>query len=87
MTGEDTGENVFDFFRQNEIEITDSLYAVRNEIDNDFVPDVEPFGMMVHRFGDERYARHVSESGDKILAFVFAVEFPVLNGPAGELGH
>ena len=80
-------ENVLDFFRENEIEIADAFHAVRDEVDDDFVPDVEPFGMMVHGFGDKGDASHVAESGDEVFAFVFAVKFAVLDFPAGQFRH
>ena len=87
LTSEQTGEHLFHFFRENEIEIADAFDAVRDEINHHFVPDVEPFGVMVHGFGDERDARHVAEGGDEILALKFAMKLAVLNLPAGKAGH
>jgi len=84
---ERTRENFFDFLGKNEIEIADAFDAVRDEVDDDFVPDVEPFRMMVHGFGDEGDASHVAESGDEVLALVLAVKFAVLDFPAGQFRH
>src|SRR5689334_3327953 len=87
MFGEGAGENVLDFFGENEVKIADAFHAVRDEVDDDLIPDVEPLGVMIHRFGDERNARHVAESGKKIFALVLAMEFAVLNLPFGQAGH
>jgi len=87
MFRESAGKNVLDFFGEDEVQIADAFHAVRDEVDDDFIPDVEPLGVVIHRFGDERDARHVAESGDKILALVLAMEFAVLNLPAGQPGH
>src|SRR5271154_6438422 len=64
-------ENLVDFFREHEIVVADAFYAMRGEVDHHFVPDVEPFGMMVHAFRNESDAGHVAKRGDEILACVF----------------
>jgi len=87
MFGESAGENVLDFFGENEVEIADAFHAVRDEIDYDSIPYVEPLGVMIHRFGDERDACHVTEGSKKILALVLTMEFAVLNLPLGQAGH
>ena len=87
MFREAGGEDLLHFVGENEIEIADSLYAVRDEVDDDFIPYVEPLGVVIHRFGDERDSRHVAECGDEILALVLAVKFSILHGPAGKPGH
>ena len=87
MFREAGGEDLLHFVGENEIEIADSLYAVRDEIDDDFIPYVEPLGVVIHRFGDERDTRHVAECGDEIRALVLAMEFAVLNLPAGQPGQ
>src|SRR5579859_676330 len=84
---ESPGKNLFHFFRKHEIEIADSFHAVRDEIDDDFIPNVEPLGVVIHRFGDERNAGHVAEGGDEILALVFAVKLSVSYRPAGKPGQ
>ena len=84
---ESTRENFLDFFGENKIKIADALHAVRDEIDDNFVPDVEPFWMMVHGLGDECDASHVAKSGDEIPTFVFAMKFSVLDFPARKLRH
>jgi len=87
MFREAGGEDLLHFVGENEIEIADSLHAVGDEVDDDFIPYVEPLGVVIHRFGDERDARHVAECGDEILALVLAMEFAVLNLPAGQPGQ
>ena len=87
MFREAGGEDLLHFVGENEIEIADSLHAVRDEVDDDSIPYVEPLGVVIHRFGDKRDARHVAECGDEILALVLAMEFAVLNLPAGQAGQ
>ncbi len=42
--------------------------------------------MMIHRLGHQRYARHIAERGDEILARKLAVELAVDKTPALGLG-
>src|SRR5882724_5270418 len=82
LPDESSAKNLVNFFRQLEIVIADSLHAVRIQIDRHFVPHVEPFRMMIHRFGDQRDARHVPESRDEILARKLLVQFSIRDAPA-----
>ena len=84
---ERTRENFLDFFREDKIEIAYAFHAVRDEVDHNFVPDVEPFRMMIHGLSDEGHASHIAEGSDEIPAFVFAMKFAVLDFPARKLGH
>src|SRR5580704_1550106 len=79
-------ENLFNFFREHEIVVTDAFYTVRGEVDYHFVPDIEPFGVVVHRFGNKCDASHITEGRDEILAFVFPVQLAVSDFPAGQFG-
>jgi hypothetical protein len=74
-------EDLVDFLGQLEIEIADSLHAVRVQIDDHFIPDVAPFGMVVHPFGDQGHLRHFPERGYEILALECLVQLAVLNRP------
>src|SRR5271169_457470 len=76
-------ENLVDFLREHEIVVADSFYAMGSEVDYHFVPDIEPFGMVVHGFGNESDASHVAERRDEILACVFLMQLAVYDFPAG----
>src|SRR5882724_6955634 len=80
-----SAKNLVNFFRQLEIVIADAFNTVRIQIDHHFVPHVEPFRMMIHRFGDERDTRHVPESSDEIFARKFPVQFSIRDAPAFRL--
>jgi hypothetical protein len=43
--------------------------------------------MVIHGFGDQGHSRHVSESGDEILALKGAVQLAIFQSPAVQLGH
>src|ERR1700722_2149009 len=75
------GEDFVDFARKREIAIADAVDIMRIEIDHDFVPHVEPFGMMIQGFGRQRDAGHLAERGHEILAREFAMEFAVYQRP------
>src|SRR5712671_6505770 len=75
-------EDFVDFFRQHKVKITDSLHAMSIQVDDHFVPHVEPFRMMVHRFGHQRDARHVAERGDEIPARKLPVQLAIYHAPA-----
>ena len=45
-------EDFVDFFSELKIEIADALHAVGIEVDDDLVPHVEPFGVVIHPFRD-----------------------------------
>jgi len=45
-------EDFVDFFSELKIEIADALDAVGIEVDDDLVPHVEPFGVVIHPFRD-----------------------------------
>jgi hypothetical protein len=79
--GGSASEDFVNFRGEQEIEITDSLNAVGIQIDNDFVPDIEPFGMVVHGFGDEGNLRHVAKGSDEILALEGFVQFAIHKAP------
>src|SRR5271165_7214664 len=55
---------------------------MRTQVDYHFVPNVRPFRMMVHRLCNQRYAGHVAERGDEVLALKGAVQFAVDQAPA-----
>ena len=69
-------ENLLDLFRQHEIQIADALHAVRGQIEAYAIPDIRPFGMVVHGFGNQGHTSHVTERGVKILTFKLFVELP-----------
>src|SRR5579871_663498 len=75
-------ENFVDFAGELEIQIADSLYAVRVQIDHDFVPHVEPFGMVIHRFRHQRDAGHLPERGHEVLARKFPMQLAIHKRPA-----
>src|SRR5207245_313521 len=75
-------EDFVDFFRQHKIVVADALHAVGGQIDDHFVPHVEPFGMMVHRFRKQCHARHVAKRGHKITARKFSMQFAVDHAPS-----
>src|SRR6266568_1155584 len=79
-------KNFVDFFRQHKVVVADTFYAVRVQVNDHLVPHVEPFGVMVHRFGDQRDPRHVAERADKIFAREFPVQLAVDDAPAFRLG-
>src|SRR5260370_38146962 len=60
-------ENLVDFLRQLEIVVADAFHAVRGQVDDYLVPHVEPLGVVVHSFSDQRHASHVPECRHKIL--------------------
>jgi hypothetical protein len=51
------------------IERGQSAGIMRRQCDVDPVPDIEPFGMMIHFFSDERRARHKSKGRIEVLEF------------------
>src|SRR2546425_3080344 len=75
-------KDFIDFCGQLEIEVADAVHAVRRKVENDFVPHVEPFGMVIHGFGDESDARHVAEGRDEVLTLKRAMELAVFKSPA-----
>lgn len=58
-----------------------------DQVDGDFVVDVEPFGVVVHLFGDERSAGHEAEGLREVVELERAVEFAARDGPAGQVGE
>jgi hypothetical protein len=82
-----TGEDLVYFGCELEIEIADTAHAMRIQIDDHLIPHIKPFGMVVHGFGDERNARHISEGGDKIFAFERAMKLASLQTPALNLAE
>src|ERR1700687_4105209 len=74
-------ENFIDLRRQLEIQIADTFNAVGIQIDDHFVPDIEPLRMMVHRFGHQRHASHVPKGGDEVLALKGAVQLAIHKTP------
>jgi 2,4-diaminopentanoate dehydrogenase len=84
-------EDFVDFFCKHKIVIADAADAVGVEVNDHFVPDIEPLGVMVHGFGDQRDACHVAKRGDEVFACEFAVELAVHDAPplcfAQELLH
>ena len=61
----------------------DTARIVGRQIDRDAIPHVAPLGMMVHPLGDQRDLRHEAERFDEVGEHEVAVEFSVLEGPAG----
>src|SRR5580693_2534319 len=76
-------EDFVDFTREREIAVADAVDVVGVQIDHDFVPHVEPLGMMVQGFGNQRDARHFAESRDKILARELAMQLAIHERPVG----
>lgn len=79
---ESGGEDLVNFRSELKIEIADALNAMSVEIDDHLVPNVEPLGMVVHGFGDERDLGHPAKGGDEVLALKGLVQFAVDEGPA-----
>src|SRR5258707_67100 len=63
-----------------------SLGVVCSEMDVDPIVDVRPLGVMSHFLDSERRGRHESKGVNEVREFVFAMEFPLVDLPAGELG-
>ena len=59
---------------------------MRVQIDGDFVPHVEPFGMVIHAFGDEGGSRHEAECFNEIGELKIAMELSVVQRPAVQGG-
>ncbi len=72
-------------FCQDKIVVADAFYAVGNEVDHHFVPNVEPLRMVVHGLGDQSDAGHVTKGRHEILARIFLVQFAVDDFQPGNL--
>src|ERR1700751_526510 len=68
-------EDLINLRGQVKIQIADSLYAVRVQINHYLVPYVEPLRMMIHGLSHQGHASHVPKRGYKILAFKRAMQF------------
>jgi hypothetical protein len=80
--GRELGAKYFiDLGSELKVERTDALHAVGVQVDLYFVPNVEPFGMVVQRFGDEGGFGHFGEGIDKILALKILVQFSIGERP------
>jgi hypothetical protein len=77
-----SAEKFIDPGGQLKIERADALNAVSVQIDFNFIPDIEPLGVMVERFGNKRYLGHFAESVDKILTLEILVQFAVGQSPS-----
>src|SRR6266849_3594132 len=75
-------ENLIDLRGQLEIQIADAFDAVGIQIDDHFIPDVEPLRMMVHGLGHQRHAGHVSKGSDEVLALEGSVQLAVRKAPS-----
>jgi hypothetical protein len=76
-------ENFIDLGGELEIEVADALNTVGIEIDDDLIPNVAPFRMMVHGFGHKSDLGHLSEGRDKIFTLEGFVEFAAGEAPTG----
>jgi hypothetical protein len=76
------GKYIVDFSGELKIEIAETLDAVSIQIDDDFVVDVGPIGVMVHGLREESNLSHFAEGGDEILAGKFAMQFAIRQSPA-----
>lgn len=79
-----SAENFVDFGRELKIKRADALNAVSVQVKLDLVPDVEPFGVMIHGFGRESDLGHFAKSSDEILALEIFVKLAVGQSPAGD---
>jgi len=78
-------ENLVNFLAELEIQVTDALDTVGVQVDDHFVPDIEPFRVMVHGLRDQRNTRHIPEGADEVLAFECAMQLPLREGPTLKL--
>src|SRR5713101_8115097 len=75
-------EDFVDFFRQHKIVVADAFHAEGGEVEDHFVPHVKPFGMMVHRFGNQGHTRHIAKRSHKVTARKFPMQFAGDNAPS-----
>ncbi len=74
-------EGLVNLRSQFEIQFADPSDAVRGEVHGDFVPDIAPFGVVVHGFRNQSDSRHAAKRSNKILTLEGTMEFSILHGP------
>ena len=68
--------------RQGKIALRYATRVVRRQVDLDPVVDIEPLGVVVHRFGQQRDATHEAECFDEIRKSELALQPVFVHMPA-----
>lgn len=74
----------FEFAGEHDVLGGDTAGVVGGEVDDDAIPDVGPFRVVFHGLNSDGGGGHEAEGVHEIGEFVFAVEFAVCEGPAGQ---
>jgi hypothetical protein len=75
-------KDLVNFRGELEIQIANAANIVSTEVYDNFVPDVAPFWVMIHRLRYQSHTSHVSKRGDKIPAFKSAAQLAIYQAPA-----
>src|SRR5450631_100115 len=73
--------------RQLHVESCDSACVVGREVYADFVPHVEPLGMVVHALGKQGRPAHETERSHEVRKLVVAMELAIFDSPARKRGN